>query len=226
VQWGAGHVSESGDAALRVKASAAAGGTAFAQFGGRQGSRNAILQLAPVLGTTMSKILDEPPVDPVRGYFSQQCVLLTGIASGVVEPTAGDALRQTSASRSGAVSKSALVYIRTARIGATDSPTPPSKRPPTLRSTPRRRHCPPWTRLVSVRPAPPRATYRRCRAPGPPCAPASRKSSRPRAAASGSPPGGASIGAPPASYGTTPPVGKSWLAGILFGHDHQASTDI
>lgn len=53
----------------------------------------ALLTLAPVLGTTMSKILEEPPVDPVRGYFSQQCVLLTGIASGVVEPTAGDALR-------------------------------------------------------------------------------------------------------------------------------------
>ncbi len=41
----------------------------------------------------MSRILEEPPVEPVRGYFSQQCVLLTGIASGLVEPSAGDALR-------------------------------------------------------------------------------------------------------------------------------------
>ncbi|WP_434480577.1 hypothetical protein [Gemmatimonas sp.] len=40
----------------------------------------------------MSPILDEPPVDPIRSYFSQQCVMLTGIASGVVEAPAGDAL--------------------------------------------------------------------------------------------------------------------------------------
>ena len=33
----------------------------------------------------MSKILQEPPVDPARNYFSQQCVLLTGMASGVVD---------------------------------------------------------------------------------------------------------------------------------------------
>ncbi len=41
----------------------------------------------------MSRILEEPPIEPVRGYFSQLCVMLTGIASGLVEPTAGDALR-------------------------------------------------------------------------------------------------------------------------------------
>lgn len=41
----------------------------------------------------MSKILEEPPVDPVRSYFSQLCVLLTGVASGVVEPSAGDPKR-------------------------------------------------------------------------------------------------------------------------------------
>lgn len=41
----------------------------------------------------MSKILEEPPVDPARGYFSQLCVMLTGIASGVVEPPAGEALQ-------------------------------------------------------------------------------------------------------------------------------------
>jgi hypothetical protein len=41
----------------------------------------------------MSKILEEPPVEPVRSYFSQQCVLLTGIASGVVEPFAGEPRR-------------------------------------------------------------------------------------------------------------------------------------
>ena len=41
----------------------------------------------------MSMILEEPPVDPARGYFSQLCVMLTGIASGVVEPPAGEALQ-------------------------------------------------------------------------------------------------------------------------------------
>ena len=41
----------------------------------------------------MSRILEEPPVDPARGYFSQLCVLLTGIASGVVEAPAGDGLQ-------------------------------------------------------------------------------------------------------------------------------------
>ena len=41
----------------------------------------------------MSRILEEPPVDPARGYFSQLCVMLTGIASGVVEPSAGEALQ-------------------------------------------------------------------------------------------------------------------------------------
>ena len=41
----------------------------------------------------MSRILEEPPIDAVRGYFSQLCVMLTGIASGIVEPSAGDALR-------------------------------------------------------------------------------------------------------------------------------------
>jgi hypothetical protein len=44
----------------------------------------------------MSKILEEPPVDPVRSYFSQQCVLLTGIASGVVEPFTGEPSRTSS----------------------------------------------------------------------------------------------------------------------------------
>lgn len=39
----------------------------------------------------MSRILEEPPIDPIRGYFSQLCVMLTGIASGVVEPPAGEA---------------------------------------------------------------------------------------------------------------------------------------
>lgn len=39
----------------------------------------------------MSKLVDEPPVDPVRGYFSQLCVLLTGVATGVVEPVPSEA---------------------------------------------------------------------------------------------------------------------------------------
>jgi hypothetical protein len=41
----------------------------------------------------MSPILEEPLVDPIRSYFSQLCVMLTGIASGVVEAPAGDALQ-------------------------------------------------------------------------------------------------------------------------------------
>lgn len=44
----------------------------------------------------MSRILEEPPIDPIRGYFSQLCVMLTGIASGVVEPPAGEALHSAS----------------------------------------------------------------------------------------------------------------------------------
>jgi hypothetical protein len=41
----------------------------------------------------MSKIIDEPPVEPARGYFSQLCVLLTGVAAGVVEPGAGEGMQ-------------------------------------------------------------------------------------------------------------------------------------
>ncbi len=41
----------------------------------------------------MSRILEEPPIDQVRHYFSQLCVMLTGIATGVVEPPAGEALQ-------------------------------------------------------------------------------------------------------------------------------------
>jgi len=44
----------------------------------------------------MSRILEEPPIDPIRGYFSQLCVMLTGIASGVVEPPAGEVLQSPS----------------------------------------------------------------------------------------------------------------------------------
>ncbi len=44
-------------------------------------------------GRTMSRILEEPPIDPIRGYFSQLCVMRTGIASGVVEPPASEALQ-------------------------------------------------------------------------------------------------------------------------------------
>ncbi len=33
----------------------------------------------------MSKILPEPSADPARNYFSQQCVLLSGLASGAVK---------------------------------------------------------------------------------------------------------------------------------------------
>jgi hypothetical protein len=39
----------------------------------------------------MSRILEEPPVDPLRSYFSQQCVLLTGIATGMVEAPPAEA---------------------------------------------------------------------------------------------------------------------------------------
>ena len=44
-------------------------------------------------GRAMSRILEEPPIDPIRGYFSQLCVMLTGIASGVVEPPASEGLQ-------------------------------------------------------------------------------------------------------------------------------------
>ena len=39
----------------------------------------------------MSRILGEPPVDPARGYFSQLCVMMTGVAAGVVDATAAEA---------------------------------------------------------------------------------------------------------------------------------------
>lgn len=38
----------------------------------------------------MSRILEEPAADPIRGYFSQLCVVLTGVATGVVRPPAGE----------------------------------------------------------------------------------------------------------------------------------------
>lgn len=38
----------------------------------------------------MSRIIDEPLVEPARGYFSQLCVLYTGIASGMVSPLPSD----------------------------------------------------------------------------------------------------------------------------------------
>jgi hypothetical protein len=41
----------------------------------------------------MSRVLEEPPVDPVRSYFSQLCVILTGMASGVLEPAATEERR-------------------------------------------------------------------------------------------------------------------------------------
>jgi hypothetical protein len=44
----------------------------------------------------MSRILEEPPIDPIRGYFSQLCVMLTGIASGVVEPSTEAVFRSPS----------------------------------------------------------------------------------------------------------------------------------
>ena len=44
----------------------------------------------------MSRILEEPPIDPIRGYFSQLCVMLTGIASGVVEAPVVDAMQSPS----------------------------------------------------------------------------------------------------------------------------------
>ena len=40
----------------------------------------------------MSRFLAEPPVDPIRSYFSQLCVLLTGIASGGIDAVGSDAL--------------------------------------------------------------------------------------------------------------------------------------
>jgi hypothetical protein len=41
----------------------------------------------------MSRIVEEPPMEPARAHFSQLCVLMTGVAAGVVEPGPGDALQ-------------------------------------------------------------------------------------------------------------------------------------
>lgn len=40
----------------------------------------------------MRRILDEPPIDPIRSYFSQLCVMLTGIASGGIDAIGSDAM--------------------------------------------------------------------------------------------------------------------------------------
>jgi hypothetical protein len=40
----------------------------------------------------MSPIVEEPPIDAIRAYFSQLCVMLTGIATGVVAPAADEAM--------------------------------------------------------------------------------------------------------------------------------------
>jgi hypothetical protein len=40
----------------------------------------------------MRRILSDPPLEPLRSYCSQMCVLLTGIAAGVVPPAERDAL--------------------------------------------------------------------------------------------------------------------------------------
>lgn len=44
----------------------------------------------------MSRILEEPPIDAARGYFSQLCVMLTGVASGAIDTLAGDVPRSSS----------------------------------------------------------------------------------------------------------------------------------
>lgn len=38
----------------------------------------------------MPRIIEEPAADPIRSYFSQLCVVLTGVATGVVRPPAED----------------------------------------------------------------------------------------------------------------------------------------
>lgn len=43
----------------------------------------------------MSKIVEEPPVEPVRTYFSKLCVILTGVASGMVEPTVDESTQSS-----------------------------------------------------------------------------------------------------------------------------------
>ena len=68
-------------------------GTRFAPMSVATVACLALLQVCLVPETSMSRILEEPPVDAARGYFSQLCVLLTGIATGVVEPPAGEALQ-------------------------------------------------------------------------------------------------------------------------------------
>ncbi len=44
----------------------------------------------------MSRIVEDPPIEAARSHFSQLCVLLTGVAAGVVEPTAGESLQSPS----------------------------------------------------------------------------------------------------------------------------------
>jgi len=41
--------------------------------------------------THVSRCVAEPAIEPIRGYFSQLCVLLTGIASGGVDPRGEEA---------------------------------------------------------------------------------------------------------------------------------------
>ena len=44
----------------------------------------------------MSRIVEDPPIEAARSHFSQLCVLLTGVAAGVVEPSAGESLQSPS----------------------------------------------------------------------------------------------------------------------------------
>jgi len=44
------------------------------------------------LSLPMRRLLDEPPIEPIRSYYSQLCVMLTGIASGGIEAIGSDTL--------------------------------------------------------------------------------------------------------------------------------------
>ncbi len=57
------------------------------------GEANAPARDSLATARSMSKFVEEPPVESARGYFSQLCVLLTGVASGVVEPAGSEVLQ-------------------------------------------------------------------------------------------------------------------------------------
>lgn len=69
------------------------GGRHVLCFLSRPCGRRTTVRTVPRATRDMSRFLEEPAIDPIRGYFSQLCVMLTGIATGAVEPLAEEAFR-------------------------------------------------------------------------------------------------------------------------------------